>query len=154
MIHPILVTLIQYDTLLWFGSPCFSIVTWVHGPSSLYYVASIHPAGISIGSLTIIGLYVFVFMCFYWIIMVFIIVVADWCSVNLCIRPLIGLLNSNVAELGSPSPTGEEQIHNKARFTWALGSEHNCCALYKFNTCLHLPIALVMSRRWYYVIYV
>ena len=69
-------------------------------------------------------LHVFVLPCFQCITMVLDIVINDCVLLIFGIIPLIGLLNSSVAGLGSPYSTGIDLICNKPGFTPVLVSKH------------------------------
>ena len=54
----------------------------------------------------------------------FIAVVIDWYLLIFGIRPVIGLLDSNIAGHGRPVPTGMDLISKKDRFTSVLVSKY------------------------------
>ena len=65
-------------------------------------------------------------------------------------RPYIGLLNSIVAGLGSPAPTGVAHICNKAGLIILISINALLnCVLNKFYACFYLTIALVVVGGCY-----
>ena len=67
-------------------------------------------------------------------------------------RPLIGLLNSILAGLGSPAPMGDEHICRTARLTSRLPWRHFNYAFYKPYAYYHLAIALVVVGLCYWLL--
>ena len=65
-------------------------------------------------------------------------------------RPLIGLLNNNMAGMDRPAPMGVDLICNRVRCTSSFVSSQNCdCAFYKFYACLNLAIAMLVIGLCY-----
>ena len=124
-IHPVLVTCILYDLLWWLWSSLPIIVCWVHGPPSSHWTATIDPMGIDI-MIFEVSLFWSFFPCPC--------IKFLWCSSSLCI--LVGVLlikgimphtrqlNSTVAQLGRPCPSGVVLICSNAMCISPSETEH------------------------------
>ena len=125
IILPIVVTCLLYDQLWWLWSPLPTIAPWVHGPPSSHWTATVDPMG---GDAMTCEASLFVSFLLYLCINFI------WCSSSLStlsgflsitgIIPHTGWLNSNVARLGRPCPSGVVWICNNAMWMSPPESEH------------------------------
>ena len=107
IILPVLMTCILYDLLWWLWLPLSTTVPWVHGPPSSHWTATVDPIGIDVKIFEVSLPQSFIpCLC----------IKVWWCSSSLSmligglsitgIMPLTRQLNSSIAGLGRPCPSG------------------------------------------------
>ena len=146
IILPVLVTCILYDLLWWLWLSFPIIVPWVHDPPSSCWTTTVDPMGIDTKILEV---------SLFWSFLPCLCIRFLWClssfSIFISFLSIIGILphtrwlNSNVARLGRPCPSGVVLICTNTMCISPLEAENFFYSVFnEFYVAFYLSIALLV----------